>query len=358
MALYLYLAQGQERNPYLYRQIPRGLRVRESPLDYLDDEEIIQKYRLNRQTIVDICGKLNEILSRRTRRSNALSVSTQVLAALRYFATGSFQAVTGDTLGISRFSVSRSVHSVASGIVAVLMDRHLTFPTTRDATRREREGFYDINQFPNVLGTVDGVLIPVIAPSEDENLYFSHKGYHALNVQGVVGHDGQFTNIVARWPGATHDALIWRNCFISQQFEEGHIQGGWLLGDSAYALKPWLLTPLLRPRTRAEIAYNRAHKKTRSVCERAFGVWKSRWRCLHKTGGCMMFSPERCIRVIVATAVLHNICVQRRLPEPEEDADIGPADQDVDDVNVPLDPPDIDGLAVRNDLIAGHFSDL
>ena len=35
-------------------------------------------------------------LARPTRRSNALSVSVQVLAALRYFGTGSFQAVAGD----------------------------------------------------------------------------------------------------------------------------------------------------------------------------------------------------------------------------------------------------------------------
>ena len=32
-----------------------------------------------------------------------------------------------------------------------------------------------------------------------------------------------------------------------------------------------------------------------------------------------MFRPERCVVVIVATAILHNICIDRKLPAPEVD---------------------------------------
>ena len=33
----------------------------------------------------------------------------------------------------------------------------------------------------------------------------------------------------------------------------------------------------------------------------------------------MMFRPDRCVVVVVATAILHNICIDRRLPAPEID---------------------------------------
>jgi hypothetical protein len=37
--------------------------------------------------------------------------------------------------------------------------------------------FYDIKEFPLVLGTVDGTLMPIKAPSVDEHLYVCRKGY-------------------------------------------------------------------------------------------------------------------------------------------------------------------------------------
>ena len=80
--------------------------------------------------------------------------------------------------------------------------------------------------------------------------------------------------MVARWPGSTHDAHIWNNCNLSLAFESGQIHNGWLLGDSAHGLKPWLLKPVLSPSTAKERKYNTAHKSTRSVIERTYGIWK------------------------------------------------------------------------------------
>lgn len=56
-------------------------------------------------------------------------------------------------------------------------------------------------------------------------------------------------------------------------------------GDSGYALRPYLMTPIQgRDLTEGQALYNRAHKKTRVVIERAFGELKARWRCLGKQG--------------------------------------------------------------------------
>lgn len=54
--------------------------------------------------------------------------------------------------------------------------------------------------------------------------------------------------------------------------------GGWLLGDSGYPLRPWLMTPILTPLSKQEEMFNRSHVKTRNCVERAFGVLKSRFR--------------------------------------------------------------------------------
>ena len=51
-----------------------------------------------------------------------------------------------------------------------------------------------------------------------------------------------------------------------------------LLGDSGYALRPWLMTPLAAVATPREAAYNRLHKSERTIVERSIGTWKSRFR--------------------------------------------------------------------------------
>ena len=347
--LYFYAV---EQNQRINRRV---LRHRNNPLDFMSDDEIRSKYRLPRQCILDLCTTLNRSLQHPTRRSNALPVSLQLALSLRYFATGNFQAVNADIHGISKSTVSRCVHAVASALCEHV-NYYIKFPTSPVDIQQTKMAFYEIANFPNVLGTIDGTLIPIKAPSIDERLYVCRKGFHALNVQCIATASLKFSNVVAKWPGNTHDAFIWSNSAICADFENEVITGGYLLGDSAYPLQPYLLTPLADPINGAERQYNRAHKRTRCISERAYGVWKSRFRCLHKSGGCMMFKPERCVKVIVCTAILHNICIDNGIPLDIELEDVHDQNDDVvvDVANDVLQ--DINGRAVRQNVIDNHFS--
>ena len=78
-----------------------------------------------------------------------------------------------------------------------------------------------------MFGAIDGSLVPIIAPSENEPVY-------AINVQGIMNAELLFTNVVARWPGSrpTHDSFILLNSAVYTNFETGQYPDGWLLGDS------------------------------------------------------------------------------------------------------------------------------
>ncbi|CAG2219617.1 HARBI1 [Mytilus edulis] len=84
-------------------------------------------------------------------------------------------------------------------------------------------------------------------------------------------------------------------------------------GDSGYALKPWMLVPFMNPSTPAEEEFNRRHCRTRVTIEQLFGIVKSRFRCIHKTGGCLCYVPAKCCRIIAAVFILHNICVDNKI---------------------------------------------
>ena len=44
--------------------------------------------------------------------------------------------------------------------------------------------------------------------------------------------EGRFTNVVAKWPGSTHDSFVWANCGLCQFAEVGGFGGCWLLRNS------------------------------------------------------------------------------------------------------------------------------
>lgn len=148
--------------------MPRTFRDRTNPLDVLDDDEVIRRYRLPRQSIIDLCEALADDLDRATNRS--LPTSTQVMAALQYFATGSFQRVDGDLHGISQPSVSRCVNAVSTALCR-RASTYIKFAADEASQRHVIGQFHDIAGFPNVLGCVDGTQIPILAPRVNEYVY-------------------------------------------------------------------------------------------------------------------------------------------------------------------------------------------
>ncbi|XP_061193775.1 putative nuclease HARBI1 [Saccostrea echinata] len=155
---------------------------------------------------------------------------------------------------------------------------NIIFPSRPAEILKTKEDFLRLSNFPNVVGAIDGTLIPIIGMStDDEHVFVSRKGFHAINMQGIVTADLKFINIVCKYGGATHDAYILANSNIPETMEQLP-GGGWLLGDSGYPLRPWLMTPILSPQTQQQEKYNESHIKTRNCVERAFGVLKSRFR--------------------------------------------------------------------------------
>jgi hypothetical protein len=88
-----------------------------------------------------------------------------------------------------------------------------------------------------------------------EYAYVNRKGKHSLNVQLICDVNFKIMNVVARWPGSTHDSRILENSAIGDMFESGRLQG-MLLGDGGYPQKNYLMTPFRNPNTPAQRAYN------------------------------------------------------------------------------------------------------
>ena len=122
----------------------------------------------------------------------------------------------------------------------------------------------------------------------------------------VANSDLKICDIVARWPGSVHDTTIFNDSNIRARFEHQEFAHYCLVGDSGYPCRQYLLTPIINPQTPQENRYNNAQIASRNPIERLFGVWKRRFPCLSLG---MRLKLETVCALIVASAVLHNICV-------------------------------------------------
>ena len=93
--------------------IPKSvLRDREDALDMLTDQQLIANYRFDWRSILDLADRLQ--LEHKTCCRFGQLDHRQLLIALRFYATGSFQSVLVDKFHVNRATVCRVGHCVSS----------------------------------------------------------------------------------------------------------------------------------------------------------------------------------------------------------------------------------------------------
>ncbi|XP_056004148.1 putative nuclease HARBI1 [Ostrea edulis] len=317
--------------------------------------ELQHRFRFDQEGIEFITDLIQNDIMPLTNRNHSVPAIVQVMVALRYYATGKMQLCSGDNFGLHQSTVSRIIQRVTTALVQPnIVKRFVSFPMDPGTIRKHQVDFFAIAGFPGVVGAIDGTHVRIIAPSEHEVEYVNRKNFHSINVQIVCDASYKILDIVASWPGATHDARILRESGLFQLFQRRLLPVKChLLGDSGYPGKDWLLTPFLNPQAGPQSRYNRSHKCTRTLVERTIGHLKRRFHVLH---GEIRQHPQRASNVIIACGVLHNIAKMFNLPLPDDD-DNADAYNDNGNANdhIVADIQGTDGRAYRNHIVSAHF---
>lgn len=128
---------------------------------------------------------------------------------------------------------------------------------------------------------------------------------------------------------------------------------------SGYPTRPWLLTPIRNPQPGPQERFNRRFCHIRATIERCIGVLKNRFRCLlkHRT---LHYNPTIAGKIVNSCAVLHNICIQNNIPEPElepVDIDFGiyAADEEFDQELGRVNPDLAAARRLQDNIIQNHF---
>ncbi|KAM3966291.1 putative nuclease HARBI1 [Aphomia sociella] len=284
-----------------------------------------QRYRLNKPAFRYLCDKFRETSS--LKATKRVSLEHKVLCALHFYASGSYQGTIGMTKHLGQTTVSKYIKEVTNALnTPNILNELIRFPQTRVERDQIRQKFYTKYGFPGVIGCVDGSHFHIFSPNKEiEHLFFCRKHYYSLNVQMICDSEGCILNVNPKHGGATHDAFIWENSTVNEFMQRLHRDNEitWLLGDSGYPQRPWMMTPIPDAvEGSPEAKYTSIHGRTKVTIENTFGRLKNRWRCLCKDRT-LHYKPEKCAKIILACSALHNLALQYGVPDPDDDTIIG-----------------------------------
>ena len=169
-------------------------------------------------------------------------VSKKVLVTL--WLLGNLESFRGvaDRFDLGKSSLHRILFDVCEALKAI-RGAVIAWPT-RDQLPQLAQDFFRRTNMPGVIGAIDGTHIPIPGPSHERQAYINRKGFPSIQLQAICDANLRFTDILTGWPGSVNDARVFRNSPLHTMLENGHLPEEYhLLGDSAYALQPYMLVP-------------------------------------------------------------------------------------------------------------------
>ncbi|XP_042310056.1 putative nuclease HARBI1 [Sceloporus undulatus] len=282
-----------------------------------DNDMWVSNFRMSKETLFDLASILRPELERgESRFRSPIPVEKRVALTIWWLSSPLMYRKAA-----SRFEVGISTAAEIAIEVCLAMEKLLLRKTIQLGNYHTiMDGFQRLG-FPHCIGAIDGTHISVCPPLGRREEYINRKQGFSIVLQAITDHSGRLIDIEVGNCGRSHDSHIFNNSAICEVMDEGCFVPGnptlhvhdvaippLILGDGAYPIRKWLMTPYRGELTPDKLAYNTAHCKARCVVERCFARLKSRWGCL---SGRLTVKEENFISVVTACAILHNICETR-----------------------------------------------
>nr|CAH7740478.1 unnamed protein product [Callosobruchus chinensis] len=219
-------------------------------------------------------------------------------------------------------TVANIVSEISEYIWDSLYEIHMPVPSNGDFQQITKD-FYEIWNFPNCIGALDGKHIRIRCPNNSGSLYFNYKGYFSIVLQALVDANYKFINIDVGGYGKQSDGGTFKASALYRKIINGtlnlpedsllrnsnlsmpHV----IIADEAYPLMRNLLKPYSKQELNEEKEYfNKRLSRARRTVECAFGIIRSKWQILDKP---ILTSAEHADKIIKTVCLLHNIIINK-----------------------------------------------
>ncbi|KAH7955747.1 hypothetical protein HPB52_003618 [Rhipicephalus sanguineus] len=296
------LRQDRHRVPlYVERVVPAYV-----------DLEFKKMFRLSRNTAAALVEEFerSSFHPQGSRGRTQLSAEKTVLIGLTYLGTQTTMYAIADKFDVSEWSVHGAIRRVLDFLISI-SERETKWPDGNDIARSKR-AFHALFQRQGVEAGLPDVIGPLTAAT-------------SASLDRVCNAERVFTHVFIGFPGRVHDARVLEE---SSLFRDGELkcEGGYLIGDSAYPLMPWLLPPYHKCGASWQPwmeTFDAAHCRQRVVIEGAFGLLKTRFQRLMYVD---VATIPQTVDIVMAACVLHNIASRSS----DDVDDEQPVDHDAD----------------------------
>lgn len=295
-------------------------------------------FKVSRTTFDYICLLVKDDMTAKSGNftflnGRPLSLCDQVAVALRRLGSGESLVTIGDSLGLNHSTVSQVTWRFVESMEERGL-RHLHWPSTELEMAQVKSKFEKIQGLPNCCGSIDTTHITMCLPASDPTSYvwLDEEKNHSMVLQVIVDAEMRFRDILTGLPGKMSDWLVFQSSNFHKLCDKGERLNGkrlelndrseigeYIIGDSGYPLLPYLVTPYDgKELSTSKAEFNKRHKETQLVVQRALTMLKERWRIIQG----VMWRPDkhRLPRIILVCCLLHNIIID--IGDEMEDGDV------------------------------------
>ncbi|XP_031335329.1 putative nuclease HARBI1 [Photinus pyralis] len=289
-------------------KIPKIEHFIDDVVNKLNDCLFKSHFRMNRSSTNKLVEKFgsSSFYPKSVAGQKSVSSENHILSFLWFAGNKCCLRDVSQRFGVGIASLHRQCDRVMEFLVSIA-PQIITFPTG-DLQKLSMAKEFEKVSLPVFLNYCTD--IPIRTPVHKiKSTYVNRHDIPSIKLQAVCDYKRRFMHILSGAPGKIHDARLLKLSKIRDKLEVlcGHDYH--ILGDSAYALRTWLLTPFREYdlHDNRNKNYNKKFSATRVLIENAFGIMKNRFQQLQCV---QIHTVNRITKFITACCVLHNLCIE------------------------------------------------
>ncbi|KAB0804149.1 hypothetical protein PPYR_01119 [Photinus pyralis] len=293
-------------------KLPKIKNFVDEVLNKLSDDQFQKYFRLQRTTVQLLINKFQN--SKYFPKNDGHGGRVPIPAEVHTYAFLWFAGNKCTTKDVGqRFNITESsFHRVMDRFMGFLLELGpdiIKMPKSALELEQIEKEFRKVAGFPGVVGCIDGTSITIRTPAHKiKSTYVNRHDIPSLTLQGICDYKRRFIDVFTGIPGKVHDSRVFKMSEILALLPNLCGTKYHILGDGAYFIRPWLLTPYkdYGKLTPDQVNYNKKFCATRVLIENTFGILKSRFRQLTRLD---MKSVVTATKIIISCCILHNFCI-------------------------------------------------